>query len=84
MIMKMTMYQQSRPPLHYSNPDSSRTVTHTISNWNGQGLEYSDVANPSPPTPNKSEHKKTNSVRKEKCQRAQKSILTLCLMAWQI
>ena len=47
-------------------PDSSRTTTHTISNGNGQGLEYSDVANPSPPILNKNEHKKTNSVRKGK------------------
>ena len=47
-------------------PDSSRTVTHTISNGNGQGLEYSDVANPSSPIPNKNEHKKPNSVRKGK------------------
>ena len=50
----------------YITPLADRTVTHTISNGDGYGLEYSDVANPSPPTPNKNEHKKVNSVKKGK------------------
>ena len=47
-------------------PDNSRTVMHTISDGDHQGLVYSDVINPSPPTPNKNKHKKVNSVRKGK------------------
>ena len=47
-------------------PDNSRTAMRTISDGDNPGLVYSDVINPSPPTPSKNEHKKVNSVRKGK------------------
>lgn len=51
---------------YITTPFTDRTVTRTASDGDRHGLEYSDVANPSPPRPSKTEHKKVNSVRKGK------------------
>ena len=50
----------------YITPLTDRTVTNRISNGDGNTLEYSDVVNPSPPTPNSKEYAKVNNIQKGK------------------
>ena len=50
----------------YITPLPDRTVTNRVSDGDSNGLEYSDVVNPSPPTPSSKEHVKVNSIRNGK------------------
>ena len=50
----------------YITPLPDRTVTNRVSNGDGNTLEYSDVVNPSPPTPGSKEYAKVNSMQKGK------------------